>query len=189
MLPLLILWPGIIVLLLILAAHAFLVTGARAQAETAASAGLRAAWAAAGDAGLAHAGDGSVYSEAEPHPRVSSMSAAARDAVAHAAGASADGWRWWTPGAVTVSSDWCHSGGDAALRPGPGASGWVRVEVSGEVFGPFSALWPGRLDRVHAAAAGPAVLSPLPDANVPGTQNAANLGGGLPAVPADLPEC
>lgn len=185
----LILWPGIIVLLLVLAAHAFLVTGARAQAETAASAGLRAAWAAVGDAGLAHAGDGSVYVGAAPHPRVSLMSEAAHDAVAHAAGASAEGWRWWTPAGVTVSSDWCHSGADAGLRPGPGASGWVRVEVSGEVFGPFSALWPGRLDRVHAAAAGPTVLSPLPDADASGTQDAAGLGGGLPVVPADLPEC
>ncbi|WP_419907678.1 hypothetical protein [Candidatus Poriferisodalis sp.] len=189
MLPLLILWPGIIVLLLILAAHAFLVTGARAQAEAAASAGLRAAWAAVGDAGLAHADDGSVYAGADPHPGVSSMSAAANDAAAHAAGASPDGWRWWTPEAVTVSSDWCHSGADAGLRPGPGAPGWVRVEVSGEVVGPFSALWPGRLDRVHAAAAGPAVLSPLPDANAPGAQDAADLSGGLPVVPAGLPEC
>ena len=187
MLPLLILWPGIIVLMLILAAHAFLVTGARAQAEAAASAGLRAAWAAVGDAGLAHAHDGSVYAEADPHPGVSSMSAAAHDAVAHAAGASAEGWRWWTPAAVTVRSDWCHS--DADLRPGPGASGWVRVEVSGDVFGPFSALWPGRLDRVHAAAAGPAVLAPLADANASGTQNAADPVGGQSGVPADLPEC
>ncbi len=185
----LILWPGMIVLLLILAAQAFLVTGARAQAEIAASAGLRAAWVAVGDAGLAHADDGSVYSEAEPHPRASSMSASAHDAAAHAAGASVEGWRWWTPAAVTVRSDWCHSGADAALRPGAGDSGWVRVEVSGEVVGPFSALWPGRLDRVHAAAAGPAVLSPLPDANAPGTQNAAGPGVGLPDVPADLPEC
>ena len=183
MLPLLILWPGIVVLLLILAAHAFLVTGARAHADAAASAGLRAAWEAAGTAGFAYADDGSPYMGSEPHPRASVMSAAAHDAVARAASGSAAGWRWWTPGAVTVRSDWCHSGADAGLRPGPGEPGWLRVTVSGDVFGPFSALWPGRLDRVHAAAAGPAVL-------VPRALESTGVDGGWPAsVPTDLPEC
>ena len=184
MLPLLILWPGIVVLLLILAAHAFLVTGARAQADAAASAGLRAAWEAAGDAGLAYTDDGSPYVGAEPHPRASAMSAAAQDAVALAASGSAAGWRWWTPGAVTVRSDWCHSGASSGLRPGPGQPGWVRVTVSGDVFGPFSALWPGRLDRVHAAAAGPAVLVPTTASGLVGVDDS-----GLPVVPVDLPEC
>ncbi|MXZ14039.1 MAG: hypothetical protein F4Y76_00805 [Acidimicrobiales bacterium] len=183
MLPLLILWPGIVVLLLVLGAQAFLVTGARAQADAAASEGLRAVWAAVGDAGLAHADDGSAYIGAEPHPRTAAMSATAQDAVALAASGSAGGWRWWTPGAVTVRSDWCHSGTGAGLRPGPGESGWVRVTVSGDVFGPFSALWPGRLDRVHASAAGPAVLL-LPAAAEP-----TGPGGDPGSVTAELPEC
>lgn len=174
-----ILWPGIVLLLLVLAAHAFLVTGARAHADAAASEGLRAVWEAVGDADLAHADDGSAYIGTEPHPRLSVMSAAAQDAVAKAASGSAGGWRWWTPGAVTVRSDWCHSGASASLRPGPGEPGWVRVTVSGDVFGPFSSLWPGRLDRIHAAAAGPAVLASGPS----------GAGGDLPSVPADLPEC
>ncbi len=172
-----------LVLLLILAAHAFLVTGARAQADAAASAGLRAAWEAAGDIGLAYADDGSPYVGAEPHPRASVMSAAAHDAVARTASGSAPGWRWWTPGAVTVRSDWCHGGASAGLRPGPGEPGWLRVVVSGDVFGPFSALWPGRLDQVHAAAAGPAVLVP-PAADSTGVD-----GELLRSVPTELPEC
>lgn len=180
----LILWPAMVVLLLILAAQAFLVAGARAQADAAASEGLRAVWETVGDAGLAYADDGSAYTGAEPHPRAAAMSAAAHDAVARAASGSAGGWRWWTPGAVTVLSDWCHSGADAGSRPGPGEQGWVRVTVSGDVFGSFSALWPGRLDQVHAAAAGPAVLVPLT-----ASESTDVNGGSLPSVPTDLPEC
>lgn len=182
-----ILWPPMVVLLLVLAAHAFLVTGARAQADTAASAGLRAAWEAVGDGGLAYGDDGSPYVGAEPHPRTAAMSAAAHDAVARAASGSADGWRWWTPGAVTVASDWCHSGTSAGLRPAPGEPGWVRVVVSGDVFGPFSALWPGRLDRIHAAAAGPAVLEARAAAQSPGMAPTGTAS--VASVPIDLPEC
>lgn len=178
-LPFLILWPALVVLLLVLVAQAFIVTGARAQAEAAASAGLRAAWHAVGVSGLAYAADGTAHTGLDPSPRTAEMAAAANDAIARSA-AVGDGWRWWTPGAATVRSDWCHSGTSAHLRPAPGEHGWLRVEVTGEVFGPFSALWPGRLDRVYAAAAGPAVLTRQPSAgsNQP-----------VPTVPVELPEC
>ncbi|WP_420439529.1 hypothetical protein [Candidatus Poriferisodalis sp.] len=189
MLPLLTLWPALVVLLLVLAAQAFLVTGARAQAEAAASAGLRAAWAAVGDAGLAYAGDGSLHTGAEPHPAVATMAEAAHDAVAYAAAANPAGWRWWTPGASSVRSDWCHSSAAAAGRPGPDEHGWVRVEVSGSVVGPFSALWPGRLDTVHAAAAGPAVLTPKTVKATSGKQSADAGRAAAPVVPPSLPEC
>ena len=178
-LPFLILWPALIVLMLVLVAQAFIVTGARAHAEAAASAGLRAAWHAVGASGLAYAADGTAHTGPEPPPRTAEMAKATDDAVARTA-AAGDGWRWWTPGAATVRSDWCHSGPSAHLRPTPGEHGWLRVEVTGEVFGPFSALWPGRLDRVHAAAAGPAVL----------TQNPLSAGTDpVSTVPVELPEC
>ena len=178
-LPFLILWPALIVLMLLLVVQAFIVTGARAQAEAAASAGLRAAWHAVGVSGLAYADDGTEHTGLEPLPRTREMAAAAQDAVARSA-AAGDGWRWWTPGAAMVRSDWCHSGSSAHLRPTPGEHGWLRVEVTGEVFGPFSALWPGRLDRVHATAAGPAVLSP---------GSSSGSSEPLPVLPIDLPEC
>ena len=179
-LPFLILWPTLIVLMLLLVVQAFIVTGARAQADAAASAGLRAAWHAIGESGLAYAGDGTVHTGADPLPRTREMAAAANDAVARSA-AAGDGWRWWTPGAATVRSDWCHSGPSASQqRPLPGEHGWLRVEVTGEVFGPFSALWPGRLDRIHAAAAGPAVVA---------HGSSSGISGPFPTVPAELPEC
>ncbi len=186
-LALLILWPAMVVLLVVLAAQALVASGARAQAEAAASAGLRAAWAAAADAGLASAHDNSPQAGADPHPGASSMAQAAHDAVAHTAAANAAGWRWWTPGASVVRSDWCHSGADASRRPGAGRPGWVRVEVTGAAVGPFSALWPGRLDRVHAAAAGPALLTATAAAT--GDPAAAPDNIAAPAVPLTLPEC
>ncbi|WP_420626952.1 hypothetical protein [Candidatus Poriferisodalis sp.] len=179
MLPFLILWPTLVVLMLVLVVHAFIVTGARAQADAAASAGLRAAWHAVGAVDLSYADDGSEHVGADPLPRTRSMAAAAEDAVTRSA-AAGDGWRWWTPGAATVRSDWCHSGAAAHLRPPPGEHGWVQVEVSGEIFGPFSALWPGRLDKVHAVAAGPAVLLP---------QAQSSSGTQLLPLPVDLPIC
>ncbi|WP_419554132.1 hypothetical protein [Candidatus Poriferisodalis sp.] len=178
-LPFLILWPPLVVLVLILVVHAFIVTGARAEAEAAASAGLRAAWRSVGAAGLAYGQDGSEHTGSDPNPRVAEMTDAVADAVARTA-APGQGWRWWTPGAATVRSDWCHSGAASGLRPAATESGWIRVEVSGEVFGPFSALWPGRLDRVHAAAAGPAALTP-PTGGNPGAE--------LPTVPTRMPIC
>ncbi len=186
-LPLLILWPAMVVLLVVLAAQALVVSGARAQAEAAASAGLRAAWAAAADAGLVSAHDGSPHPGVDPHPGTLSMAQAAHDAVAHTAAASAAGWRWWTPGASVVRSDWCHSGADASRRPGAGQPGWVRVEVTGETVGPFSALWPGRLDRVHAAAAGPALLTAAAAAVGDPAADPDNITA--PAVPLTLPQC
>lgn len=185
----LILWPGIIVLLLILAAQAFLVAGARAQAEAAASSGLRAAWASVGDAGLAYAQDGSLYVGADPHPDAMAMAVAAHEAVAQVGGANSTGWRWWAPSASVVRSDWCHGDADLSSRPGPSESGWIRVEVTGEVVGPFSALWPGRLDRVHAAAAGPAVLTPTAPMETTGLETAGDDGDVTTAIPRSLPEC
>ena len=88
-------------------------------------------------------------------------------------------------GAATVRSDWCHSGTSAHLRPSAGEHGWLRVEVTGEVFGPFSALWPGRLDRVHATAAGPAVLSQASSlgSSEPISSRASRVAGVLRAPP------
>ena len=168
-LALLVLWPALLVAVLVLLVHAFIVTNAQAEAEVAASAGLRAAWrSAANEDFLSVREDGTYLNKPygddpdtsdvevypEPHPAVLEMAAAAQDAVARAAATKA-GWRWWTPNAATVYSDWCSTPGG---RPGQGDSGWVRVVVSGEVFGPLAALWPDRLDRVYAAATGPAVL-------------------------------
>ncbi len=170
----LILWPAIMVLLLLLGAQALLVSGARAHADAAASAGLRAIW----DATVIGLDD--VTDEGgDLLPGAAVMAMAAHDAVARAASAG-DGWRWWTPGGTVVRSDWCHVGVDAALRPATGQPGWVRVDVTGNVFGPFSALWPGRLDTVHASASGPAVLSAIVTEDDPEPASGA---------PADLAVC
>lgn len=187
-LALLILWPMLLVAVLLLLVHAFIVTNAQSEAEVAASAGLRAAWrSAANEDFLSVRQSDRTYTTTEytddpdtptieaedTHPAVLEMASAAQDAAARAA-ATETGWRWWTPGATVVQSDWCKP---VNGRPGQGESGWVRVVVSGEVFGPLAALWPDRLDRVYAAATGPAVLlSPQ--------QGQQEL-----AVPAELPEC
>lgn len=179
-LALLILWPMLLVAVLLLLVHAFIVANAQSEAEVAASSGLRAAWRSAANEDFLSVRDaGGTYTAAEytlstTHPAVLEMASAAQDAAARAA-ATKTGWRWWTPGATVVHSDWCRP--VPADRPGQGESGWVRVVVSGEVFGPLAALWPNRLDRVYAAATGPAVLlSPQ--------QGQQDL-----EVPADLPEC
>lgn len=197
-LALLILWPMLLVSILLLLVHAFIVTNAQSEAEVAASAGLRAAWRTAANEDFLSVRDpGGAYlpdpygqitnpgtwddpGHGAPHPAVLDMARAAEDAAARAAG-TRTGWRWWTPGATAVYSDWCSTDPDfdpdVADRPGQGESGWVRVVVSGEVFGPLAALWPDRLDRVYAAATGPAVLlSPQ--------QGQRDL-----RVPADLPVC
>ncbi len=177
-LALLVVWPALLTAILLMLVHAFIVTNARAEAELAASAGLRAAWRAAADSDFltdpANPGSTSPYSGASPHPEVLAMAGAAEDAVARAAATEA-GWRWWTPGAAQVQSDWCAD--RAADRPEAGETGWVRVVVSGEVFGPLAALWPGRWDRIHAAAQGPALLAP-PEGDDRST-----------TVPAGLPAC
>ena len=140
----LVIWPVLIVAILLLLVHTFIVVNAQAEAEVAASAGLRAAWRSAAATDL----------HREPD-KAFEMAAAAKDAAAEVAGQE-QGWRWWTPDSTEVKSDWCNSAG---FQPGPRQSGWVEVKVEGEVFGPMAALWPGRLDRVYAVATGPAVLS------------------------------
>ena len=163
----LVLWPAMLVTVLLMLVHAFIVTNARAEAELAASQGLRAAWRAAADADADFATDPGAPS---------SMAVAAGDAVARVA-ADEGGWRWWTPNSTEVFSDWCHpvSTPDSPTdRPPRGQTGWVRVVVSGEVFGPLAALWPNRWDRISTAAQGPAVLLPpegdrysgVPDSNL-----------------------
>ena len=170
MLSLLIVWPAVVVLLLLLGAQALLVSGARAHADAAASAALRAVWDQTASMGLGDQVDGVAETAGEgavQHIDPAVLARAAHDSVASVA-ARGEGWRWWTPGASVVRSDWCHGGGDAHRRPAGGESGWVRIEVTGEVFGPFSALWPGRLDRVYASASGPAVLAASGAGNAPG---------------------
>ena len=178
-LALLVLWPALLVAILLLLVHTFIVVNAQAEAEVAASAGLRAAWRIAANSdfyGSDPDGNGyGLYTGAEPHPDVLAMAEAAKDAVAQEA-ATEGGWRWWTPGAAEVHSDFCGTGPNPD-RPLPGDPGWVRVVVSGEVFGPLAALRPNRWDQVYAAATGPAVL------NLP--QQGRIVGG----VPAGLPTC
>ncbi len=175
----LVIWPTLFVAILVLLVHAFIVSNARAEAEVAASAGLRAAWRDAADADFLHEpGSSSLYRGEAPHPAVREMSSSARDAVARVA-AEEEGWRWWTPGVAEVRSDWCAADPDA--RPSDAADpGWVRVVVSGEVFGPVAALWPNRLARVYAVATGPAVINVSP-------QQVA--GWDASGVPVSLPSC
>lgn len=175
-LALLVVWPALITAILLMLTHAFIVTNAQAEAELAASQGLRSAWRAAAtvdfDAARTHSGP-------ERHAGLAAMTEAASDAVARVA-SSRGGWRWWTPGVAQVSSNWCAPDPDLpdVERPGRRENGWVRVTVSGEVFGPLAALWPNRWDRVYAAAQGPVPLAPpARDGNEPQT------------VPAALPQC
>ena len=185
-LALLILWPALVVAILVLLVHAFIVTNAQAEAEVAASTGLKAAWRSAANEDfrssydtVAEVYEDSAYTLSAPHPKTRDMAAAAEDAAARAA-ATGSGWRWWTPGAVEVQSDWCYYEGPEhyTKRPQFGDPGWVRVVVSGEVFGPLAALWPNRLDQVYAVATGPAVITAGQAAASPDTQ-----------VPVDLPDC
>ena len=159
-LAIVIVWPVLLVATVVLTAHAFIVANARAEAEVAVSEGLRTAWR---QTAAAHPADDQGFA----------MARAARDAAALAAGQGA-GWRWWQPDAAGVHSDWCAAPG---AQPAPGQPGWIRVTVAGEVFGPLGALWPDRLDRVYAAAAGPAVLAGRPKADDP------------PTAPPDLSAC
>ena len=184
-LALLILWPALVVAILVLLVHAFIVTNAQAEAEVAASTGLKAAWRSAANEDFRSSYntfteeyEDSLYELPAPHPKTRDMAAAAEDAAARAA-ATGSGWRWWTPGAVVVQSDWCGVvPEDIAHRPQFGDPGWVRVVVSGEVFGPLAALWPNRLDQVYAVATGPAVITAVQAEASPDTQ-----------VPVVLPVC
>ena len=173
----LVIWPTLLMAILVLLVHAVIVSTARAEAEVAASAGLRAAWRTGADF-LHEPGTTSRYVGEAPHPAVREMVAGVRDAVAGVA-AEEGGWRWWTPGVAEVRSDWCAA--DPAARPsGPTDPGWVRVVVSGDVVGPVAALWPNRLARVYAVATGPAVI----DA---GPRQLARWDS--PGVPVSLPSC
>ena len=155
-LALLVVWPALLTAILLMLVHAFIVTNARAEAELAASQGLRSAWRVAAESDfLTDPGNPSMlYTGDDTHPEVLAMAEAAKDAVAGAA-ATEGGWRWWSPGVAELHSDWCHARGD---RPTGDQTGWVRVVVSGEVFGPLAALWPNRWDQVYASAQGPAIL-------------------------------
>ena len=185
-LALLVVWPALLTAILLMLVHAFIVTNARAEAELAASQGLRSAWRVAAESDFLTDPASSPpvgYTRNEPHPQVLDMAEAAKDAVAGAA-ATEQGWRWWSPGAAELHSDWCYpyTAPDPNLVPGQhrptgDQTGWVRVVVSGEVFGPLAALWPNRWDQVYASAQGPAILV-APDR--------ANRGI---VVPAQLPAC
>ena len=175
-LALLVVWPALVGAILLMMVHAFIVTNARSEAELAASEGLRSAWRAAADSDFLDdpASPGTPYIGADPHPEVLDMVEAAADAVARAA-STEQGWRWWTPDVAEVHSDWCAAFGTG--RPTGDETGWVRVVVSGEVFGPLAALWPNRWDTIYAAAQGPAILVP-PARTGTGTE-----------FPAELPRC
>ena len=175
-LALLVVWPALIAAILLMLVHAFIVTNAQAEAELAASQGLRTAWQVAADSDFFRdpTNRSLDYTKSETHPEVLEMVESAKNAVARAA-STEQGWRWWTPGVAEVQSDWCDTPHTA--RPQDGQTGWVRVVVSGEVFGPLAALWPNRWDRVYAAAQGPALLVPP-----------AVAGSDL-TVPAALPTC
>ena len=171
-------WPVLIVAVLVLTVHAFIVSNARAQAEIAASEGLRAVWRTTAAEATHPDEDGGER-----------MARAAQDAVARAA-AGEGGWRWWTPGAAEVSSDWCAGPNDTVDRPPTRDrdAGWVRIVVRGETLGPLSALWPGPVDTVYAVAAGPAVLSAPGDASPSDADGQAAVYEQA-LVPADLPQC
>ena len=193
----LVLWPAMIMAVLLLLVHVFIVTNAQAEADAAASEGLRAAWRASANSDFLadYAPDPADptsevyvdYEGADPHDAVQAMAEAARNAVAQSA-SSTSGWRWWTPGVTQVESDWCSrvvwsdptTPRPDGSRPVRGEPGWVRVVVSGEVFGPLAALWPDRLERVYAVAVGPAVLTTRlsPEGNTSRV-----------TVPAQLPDC
>ncbi len=146
----LVLWPVFIVAILVLLVHTFIVVNAQAEAELAASAGLRAAWRSAADTGLRSNPAG-----------IATMATEAKDAAAEAA-ARGDGWRWWTPGITEVRSNWCSALSENPAAPQPpaeGQAGWVEITVSGDVLGPLAALWPDQFDRVSAVANGPAALN------------------------------
>ena len=159
-----IVWPLLVVAAVVLVAQALIVSNARAQAELAASAGLRAAWR---HSAAVHPGD----------DQGSAMAEAALNAAAVAA-SSTSGWRWWQPDATTVHSDWCS---DPGSQPASQHHGWVRVVVTGEVIAPLDALWPEHSSRVSAAATGPAVLFGRPDPSTVPNNPA--------AVPAELAAC
>ena len=178
-LPLLIIWPVLLVAIMLLALHAFILSNAQAEAAVAASVGLRAAWRAAAESDLSTL-DISTSEFAGPNfpetllnelisPEVVRMSTWAKAAVASSAAGDSQSWRWWRNDVAEVQSDWCAP--EPEDRPARGEAGWVRVTVSGEVLGPLAALWPDRFDRVYAVAEGPARFLSSPAAPVEGLRS------------------
>ena len=86
-LALLVVWPALLTAILLMLVHAFIVTNARAEAELAASQGLRSAWRAAAESDFLTDPDNppDLYTGDEPHPEVLKMAEAAKDAVARTA--------------------------------------------------------------------------------------------------------
>ena len=121
--------------------HAFVVSGARAAADAAASQGLRAGWAEVQD-----------HPTFAPSPEF--LVAAVTAAVDRSVAGSSDGWRWWHPQAVTVFSDLC-----AATPPPLTEPGWLYVHVQGSAPGPLTMVSPDRWEPVYASAEGPARLT------------------------------
>ena len=129
--------PLALICLIVLSTHAFIVSGARSEAVLASSEGLRAAWNVVLD---------------DPDADPLTIRVAVEDAVAASAADGAHGWRWWTPNIATVHSDLC------AGPPVDGA-GWIRVEISGEAYGPLAAIWPDQWAPISAISEGPARLA------------------------------
>ena len=145
-LALLVVWPALLTAILLMLVHAFIVTNARAEAELAASHGLRSAWRVAADSDFLTDPDDPdriPYGRfIDPHPDVLAMAEAAKDAVALTA-ATEGGWRWWSPGAAELHSDWCYaytrrptpiscraSTGRPAIRR-DGCGWWCRARCTG----------------------------------------------------------
>ena len=131
--------PLAIIIMIVLSVHAFIVSGARSEAVLASSEGLRAAWNEVLD---------------DPNPDPLALRNAVEEAVARSAGDGAHGWRWWTPNIATVRSDLCAPG----VLPSDDV-GWIRVEITGEVYGPLASIWPDQWAPVSAISEGPARLA------------------------------
>ncbi|MXV91262.1 MAG: hypothetical protein F4121_09210 [Acidimicrobiia bacterium] len=146
-----VLLPATIMLVLVLALHAFIVVNARAEASLAASEGLRAVWRMAADSNL------SVNAQltSEQLENEGALLAEAAEAAVSRVSGDESGWRWWTDGGAEVYSDWC-----GGTRPDPGSIGWARVVVSGDIIGPLSWFWPERSHTAYATAEGPVLFSP-----------------------------
>ena len=184
-LALLVVWPALLTAILLMLVHAFIVTNARAEAELAASQGLRSAWRAAAESDFltepgstrrCHTPAPSRILRCWPWPKRPRTRWPGRLPPSRAGA-----------GGVPAQPSCTATGAIPTRRPTPIScrvtgrpaieTGWVRVVVSGEVFGPLAALWPNRWDQVYASAQGPAILV-APDR--------ANRGI---VVPAQLPVC
>ena len=188
-LALLVVWPALLTAILLMLVHAFIVTNARAEAELAASQGLRSAWRVAAESDFLtdRTDPGQPQFPTcfnEPHPR----------GPGHGRSGQGRGGPARPPPRGLALVEPRRSRAAQRLVPSPtrlpdpnlvpgqhrptgDQTGWVRVVVSGEVFGPLAALWPNRWDQVYASAQGPAILV-APDR--------ANRGI---VVPAQLPAC